>query len=239
MGLREYLLDSAVDFLFPPACPACGSPGSAPFACPDCRASLRRVREGEPDFEAARARLREGRVVDDCTVLWYFERDGPLQALLHLVKYSGRTSLGRLMGEELGGMAAVRAGQFDMLVPVPLHPVKLRERGYNQSLVIASGAAAQAGRPVCPEVLERTRYTASQTRLSPAGRAQNVAGAFRVPPASRSRLGGKRVLLVDDVLTTGSTLRECALALREAGVSGVQAAAVALAGGEAQPGAIS
>lgn len=231
MGIREFLVDPAVDFVFPPVCPACGLDVTdlRALACPSCLARLRRVKEGEADFNAARRRLCEDGVIDDCRTIWYFEREGPLQSLLHLLKYSGRMSLGRKLGEELGRVIADHDGRIDMLVPVPLHAVKLRERGFNQSMVIAEGVAATTGLPISPDVLRRVKFTATQTRLSIMERAANVAGAFRVPAAGRRALDGQRVLLVDDVLTTGATVRECALALREAGISGVKVATVALA----------
>jgi competence protein ComFC len=231
MGLREGLLYPIVDFLYPPTCPSCGSdaPGADLLLCPACRAALRKVSRGDTDFQVALSRLQEQGIVAGCTVVWYFEKGGPLQSLLHLAKYSSRLSLGRTMGEELGRAIARGAARPDLVIPVPLHPVKLRERGYNQSSLIAEGVMRTTGIPVASNHLRRIRYTLSQTHLTLEERMANVSGAFSVSRQILRGLNGRRVLLVDDVLTTGATLRACASVLREAGVGAVDVGTVALA----------
>jgi ComF family protein len=103
------------------------------------------------------------------------------------------------------------------LVPVPLAPVRERERGYNQSALLARALAAQWELPVWDHALERVRATRTQTRLTPDERRGNVSGAFRVPEAATTELRGAHLMLVDDVVTTGSTLAACAAALFGAG----------------------
>jgi ComF family protein len=231
MGLRDFLLDPIVDFLFPPTCPGCGADAhnAELLLCPVCRAALRRVDRRDQDFQIALSRLQDQGVVDGCTVVWYFEKEGPLQSLLHLVKYSSRLSLGRRMGEELGRKMASEHALPDVLIPVPLHPTRLRGRGYNQSCLIAEGVMRTTGVPVAGNHLRRVRHTSSQTHLSIEERAANVSGAFSVPLDRSKCLQGRRILLVDDVLTTGATLRACALVLRAAGAGSVDVGTVALA----------
>jgi ComF family protein len=103
------------------------------------------------------------------------------------------------------------------LVPVPLAQARMRERGFNQSELLAGAVARHLGVPVWTDVLDRVRHTASQTRLTPEDRLRNVSGAFRAATASRAKLRGAHVVLVDDVVTTASTLNACAAALYDGG----------------------
>jgi ComF family protein len=147
------------------------------------------------------------------------------------LKYGGRVSSGLALGRKLGEHLCERS-RLDILsgvVPVPLHRTKERERGFNQSEVIARGLAEVTGLPVCRENLRRTRFTVSQTRLSAAERHLNVGDAFEVPRQSRILTEGKRFLLVDDVITTGATTAAAASALISAGSLPPVACAVALA----------
>jgi ComF family protein len=109
----------------------------------------------------------------------------------------------------------------DVILPVPLHRRRLFSRRYNQSALLAQALGQVTGLPVLPDSLRRTRNTPSQGRLSPAARRRNVAGAFKAAPGAAERLGGRRVLLVDDVLTTGATVAACAQAIKQAGAAGV------------------
>ena len=115
----------------------------------------------------------------------------------------------------------------DALVPVPLHPKRLRERGYNQSLLLAQMIAEEWEIPLAPRLLVRTVHTPHQTRLSKTARMHNVARAFAVPPTSLEAVRGKRLLLVDDVITTGSTLLECARTLHQAGAKEIYSVTLA------------
>jgi ComF family protein len=219
MGVRDCVLDPVVDFLFPPTCPGCGADASGAqiLLCPVCLSALQAVNPGDPDFRIALSRLQADGAVEGCSVVWYFEKEGPLQSLLHLLKYSSRRSLGRKMGEELGRKVARAGRRPGLLIPVPLHPTRLRERGYNQSRLIAEGVGRVIGMPVAEDVLRRVRYTASQTHLSMEERGVNVSGAFSVPVNRSGLIAGRRILLIDDVLTTGATHRACAITLRDAG----------------------
>lgn len=153
--------------------------------------------------------------------------DETVQALLHLLKYRGKRSVGRRLGCLLGQVWASEdgMGDVDWIVPVPLHRSREKERGYNQSLVLATEIGRCLGVPIEQKMLVRTRRTASQTKLSVEERVENVSGAFRIPHAEK--IAGTRILLVDDVLTTGATLNACTEALIEAGAEGVYVVTVA------------
>lgn len=152
---------------------------------------------------------------------------GVLREVIHRFKYGRELWLAQPLGEFLAlGLADPRleAGGFDGLVPVPLHPVREREREFNQAEVLARGLSDHAGIPVL-KALERVRYTVTQTHFDRGRRMQNLRNAFRL--RQNADVHGKDLLLVDDVLTTGSTLDECARMLLEAGAQSVRALTVA------------
>lgn len=178
--------------ILPPQCPRCGRPLlRARPVCAGCFAQPPVYTRGFPAGVYA----------------------GALQEWLNALKFGGRVEL----AEPLGALLAARTGRLsvDAIVPVPLSPSRLAERGYNQSLLLAQAVADRLRAPCRPDWLERARTTMPQTRLTPAERRQNVRGAFRAPHPAR--LGGRSIGLVDDVLTTGSTLNAAALCLRAAG----------------------
>ncbi|ARM31573.1 ComF family protein [Prosthecochloris sp. HL-130-GSB] len=169
--------------------------------------------------------LRPGPV--ELSALYRFHRNDALQNVIHAMKYQGVYRAASWFGYQL----AVRFGEqlgaagIDVIVPVPLHALKTVERTYNQSTFIARALGRELGLQVMPGFLKRTRYTASQTGLSAAERHRNVEGAFSV----QSGYIPSHVLLVDDVLTTGSTVTEAMRTLMSAGVRHVSLAIVAVA----------
>jgi ComF family protein len=147
-------------------------------------------------------------------------------------KYRRRLDLGRPLGRLLAeGVPDDMLGQADLWAPVPLHPWRLCWRGFNQALVLGRGMSARGGPALIPDLLLRRRHTRPQVGLTAAQRAANVAGVFAVRPRLRSRVGGRAVLLVDDVFTTGATVNECARALKEAGAAHVMVITLVRAGG--------
>jgi ComF family protein len=202
-------------FIFPQHCPVCGKRLSSAreALCLECEFKLPRTgymnREDNPV-----SRLFWGRVpISMGTSLFRFEKGSAYQALLHDLKYGGNRGAGNFLGRLLGLEIrhTVYAG-CDIMIPVPLHPKRLRERGYNQSAVIAAGISEITGIPVIPDFLLRSGHRGSQTILSRFERFQNVSGSFSVRPGAPD-LSAKKVLLVDDVVTTGATLEACAMEL--------------------------
>jgi ComF family protein len=153
---------------------------------------------------------------------------GPLREAVHALKYHGRHGVAATLAALLAPAVAPFLQEGDLLVPVPLHPTRERARGYNQSAILASELQYLLPVEVATAALRRTRATADQTALSADQRAANVRGAFT---ARADAVSGRRIWLLDDVYTTGATLRASAQALRAAGAREVRGAVVAIASG--------
>jgi ComF family protein len=136
--------------------------------------------------------------------------------LLHNIKYRQREDLAIALGRQLGRELKAAKWEVDTILPVPLHPRKQRQRGYNQSELLCDGMGEAMGIPVWPNALQRLRHTESQTAKNTTERLLNVKDAFAVAPRFKETLRGRHLLLVDDVLTTGATLESCALTLLQA-----------------------
>ncbi len=196
-----------VAFIAEPLCDGCGAPFEY-AAAERCAACLARPR--------AFARARAAVLYDDGS------RDLILQ-----FKHADRTDLARLLSGWVSRAADELLAQADAVAPVPLHRSRLLARRYNQAAEIARPLARRHGLRFLPDSLVRSKRTESQAGKSGSGRRRNVAGAFAVPPRQRRWVEGRRILLIDDVLTTGATAEACARALLAAGASAVDLAVVA------------
>jgi ComF family protein len=192
-----------VEFLGPPLCARCGVPfevdAGADALCAACAAE-------PPPYLRARAVMRY---------------DDGSKGLVLAFKHADRTEGAPAFARWLARAGAEVLADADIIVPVPLHRWRLFRRRYNQAAVLAVALARETGTPVDVLAMVRRRLTRSQGRLSREGRRRNVQGAFAVPPAAQARLEGRRVLLVDDVLTTGATAEACARALLRGGAAAV------------------
>ncbi len=210
-----------LDLAMPPLCAGCGAEGEA--ICRDCRPGIGTRITLPPGTPLG---LADGPPDPLVQLEWCSPFAGTTRKALHALKYAGEQRL----AAPLGGAVAERwrrAGAGgDILVPVPVHARRRRERGYDQAALITAAAAGHLGLPWHP-ALVRTRATTAQYRLDRRHRAANVAEAFCVAPASKPAVRNRWVVLVDDVVTTGATLSESAHALLDAGAVAVSAIAVA------------
>ncbi|HEY0740125.1 MAG TPA: phosphoribosyltransferase family protein [Chryseosolibacter sp.] len=159
--------------------------------------------------------------------LFKFVKRGKVQHLLHALKYKNQPEIGVQLGRVYGAdlIAGKYKDQFDVIVPVPLHPSKRKKRGYNQSEEFGKGLSEVLEIPCTEKFLKRIKATSTQTRKSKLSRWENVSEVFEVQ--QEEELKGKRVLLVDDVVTTGATLEACGQKLLKAGCGDVSIACIA------------
>jgi ComF family protein len=192
-----------VSFLAPPWCDRLGIPfvyDPGPFVL-----SMEAIAD-PPAYDRARAAVRYDDVARD---------------LVHRLKYGDRIDLATSMGRWMAQAGRELLDDADALVPVPLHWRRLWGRRFNQAAALARAAAAEKGIPVLTAALKRRRATAQQVGLSRSARAVNVQGAFAVTPEGKAAICGKRLVLVDDVLTSGATIDACARVLLRAGAGNV------------------
>lgn len=210
-----------LDILLPRTCCGCREdlppPLSGPL-CGDCLLLLKPRRKAPANRGLAWLKAAEAA----------YAYRAPVPALLHAFKYEGRASVGAALGGWMAGLwpGRERLGACDALVPVPLHRARERARGFNQALILAKAVARSARTPVI-EALLRTRAGAAQARSPRAERAGKLRGAFRLKDGVR--VEGLRLVLIDDVLTSGETLEACARELLKAGAEEVRAFVLARA----------
>ncbi|MFI5308347.1 MAG: ComF family protein [Polyangiales bacterium] len=208
-----HALDATLRLLAPSRCPGCDLPLGAAAQevfCSACEPLLERASQQPPSLGAA-----------------VYVYAGPMADALRRLKYARRTELAAGLGTLLAVAARAYAGQVDRVMPLPLHRARLRERGFNQSALLARPVARALGLPLDVSSLRRLRLTRDQAGLARAERAENVLGAFVVLGKPRP----ERVLLIDDVRTTGATLASAASALLDRGFREVRTLALARAEG--------
>jgi ComF family protein len=206
---------AAAHALSPPACACCGArvSGTSVFCAP-CAQTV--VRAPSPDLPGGAAMSTPDA---EPAVVAFALFTGAVADVIRRFKYGDRPDLARPLGHLLRRAARGAGVRADVVIPVPLHPRRLAERGYNQAALLAGQVAAELAAPLEARALRRLRNTAQQARLARALRLENVAGAFRVrDPAS---VRGRAVVLIDDVATTGATLAACRDALLGAGAASV------------------
>jgi ComF family protein len=229
-ALLASMFRRALDVALPPLCPSCREPLAEGIGlCAPCWSKLSLIEPpfcprlgipfaydpgpgvlsmeaiaDPPAYQRARAAVRY---------------DDVARALIHAYKYGDRLDLAPLIGGWMARAGRELFAEADALVPVPLHWRRLWARRFNQSATLARAISAAAGLPVIDDALERVRPTAQQVGLSKSARAENVQGAFRVSADGKARVTGRRLILIDDVLTSGATSDTCARALLRAGAA--------------------
>jgi ComF family protein len=220
-------LNTLASFALPEVCICCETLllNGQQFVCPECSSKLHRIN----DNELLKQKLSDSRDIDYAVSLYEFIEDTDIQTIIHSFKYGHMKSIGKMFGRELGAAIGKMNVKFDYVIPVPLHRAKRRERTYNQSDYICYGISEVAGVPVIENCLKRIRYTKSQTKLKFAERQENVKDAFRMYDTYSQKVKGENIILADDLITTGSTIMECARILKTMGCGKILACSIALA----------
>lgn len=232
-----------IDTLFPPVCAACRAETASPHSlCPACWADTEFL-SGPGCWACGRpmpglASPEPGLLCDPCRAhppLWdrgaaVFAYAGAGRRLVLGLKHGDRLDMLPMLGPWMLRAGRRLAAEAELIVPVPMHWTRRLRRRFNQSAELARALATSAGKPraVAPGLLRRSRRTPSQDGRDRAARAANLAGAIRPARGAAARMAGRRVLVVDDVLTTGATLNTAAAACREAGAAGVDILVLAL-----------
>lgn len=224
--------------VLPPTCLACAEPTTdAGTLCPKCWREMRFItapccaRCGRPlgPLEGANGLcadcVEHPPVFDRARAVFLYKGTGP--GLIIAFKMNDRSYLAPRLAEWLHRAAAPLLADADLVAPVPMRRRRLFARRFNQSAILAQFVARRAGKAVAPDLLVCTRRTPPQVRLSGRERRRNLRGVFAVRRRRMAEVAGRRILLVDDVLTTGSTVSECARALRRAGAAAVDVATLA------------
>ncbi len=215
MKLQSSYLADFISLLFPQLCPACGEQlmANENIICIDCHYNLP-LTNFHLQADNIVAQQFWGKInLENAYALYYFTKGGKVQNLMHHFKYSGMGKIGNILGD-IAGSQLIQNQKFaaiDYIIPVPLHKSRLKERGYNQSTCFAEGLSTKLNAVVEENNLVRTRATETQTHKSRFSRFENMQEVFTVKDPER--LANKHILLVDDIITTGSTLEACAIPL--------------------------
>jgi ComF family protein len=219
-----------LDFFLPRLCYCCDNKlePEENSVCSVCSSKMKFADSGRISYEYNKDFRGKG-IVSGFSSLLVFEKDKEVQHLIHSLKYKKKFHAGIYLGEITGSALRTQISNWktDLIIPVPLHKLKEIERGFNQSCYIAKGISRMTGIECNKKVLKRKKNTLSQTQMNLIQREENIKDAFNVkqPEAVKDKI----ILLVDDVITTGSTINECGRVLLEAGAAEIYAVSAAVA----------
>jgi ComF family protein len=234
VGIGLNIWDAFNHLIAPKYCLICGEltysdPNSFDFLCSTCRDAMPAPPDSRELINRLSGSLRADDIALDYAVsLFTVSNDRDYMTLIHHLKYYNYRKIAYIFGLEIGKyLKNLNKTDFDLIVPIPIHSAKKRERGYNQSDLIAAGVADYLNIPYDLKVCKRVSYTQTQTRLSKNLRIDNVKGIFKIKDTNIVK--NKSILIVDDVYTTGSTINSLALELLESGANSVISATIASA----------
>lgn len=219
-----------LDFLLPRICSHCNSKLSLEeeCLCSRCFDELEFARQKyiQEEFDK---KFSQFNYVNDFYSLFLFQKESPIQSVLHSYKYQNRFLIGNFIGRILSAYAEekIESWEIDFIIPIPLHKVKKFERGFNQAQKIAATISNELNIPISKKTLNRNKFTKTQTKLKKHERIENLQSAFNVK--NSKLIADKNILLIDDVITTGSTINECAKVLKEKRANKIFALSVAIA----------
>ncbi len=220
---------SVFDFFIPRLCPACKNKllTDEQFVCYHCLHNINTATSTQLQNEFERKFLQD-KLISDFQSLFVFEKDKEFQSIIHELKYNGKFRLGIYLGKlvAINLKEIIRKWNADLIIPVPLHSLKRAERGYNQAYFIAIGIQKVLNIPISQSIITRVKFTESQTTLNILQRKENIKNAFVL---KGNKISGKKIIILDDVVTTGATTSECAQILLNANADKVFALSVAIA----------
>lgn len=220
-----------ISMIYPRYCRACknGLVKGEEIVCTHCLLSMPRTHFVKDKQNALYTKLALLTPIQYAFAYYHFKKGSKVQELMHEFKYKNQPEIGVKLGKVMGYELILHgySSEFDCIVPVPLHASRVRQRGYNQSEEFAMGLSAVLNIPVSRGFVKRSVKTETQTKKSKLNRWNNVHTVFEV--TSSEEISGKRVLLVDDVVTTGATLEACAAVLQRAGCTQLSVGCIAMA----------
>lgn len=228
--MKSEYANKIFDFFLPRICPSCNNKlnSSEEIVCDYCFSRLKLTPESliKTEYEN---KFAIKNFIKDFHPIFVFESGNEIQHLIHSLKYNKQFRIGIYLGEIIANQINQKFidWNIELIIPIPLHQLKKAERGYNQSEFIAKGLSERTKIPYSRKVIHRKKFTETQTHLSALERQQNVKDAFKV--VNKKLIEGKNILLVDDVITTGATISECAKVLLREGAKNIFATSVAIA----------
>ena len=221
---------SILDFFLPRTCVSCDNKltHEENSVCETCFAKIETADKTFLESEYKR-KFEEDKIIKDFLSLYIFDENSPIRDLLHGLKYDKKFKLGIFLGKILAANfdERIKTWNANFIIPVPLHKLKKAERGFNQSYYVAKGLVKNIDAKVKTDIIKRKRFTATQTKLNAEERKENMKDAFVIK--NKKIIEGKNIILLDDVITTGSTVSECARVLKQNGANNIFAISVGIA----------
>lgn len=209
--MKTKLLDNLLNLMFPNLCLVCGENliGNEQQICISCIYNIPKTNYHLKKDNPMDKKFWGKVPINACTAYFYFQKGSPYQKVIHSIKYRNNTEVGEILGKyaALDLLESVNFKNIDVIIPVPLHPQKFKSRGYNQSECIGKGLSTILEKPQNTTSLIRVKENTTQTKKNVFERYENTEGIFEL--AEKESLIGKHVLIIDDVLTTGSTIEAC------------------------------
>ena len=223
-------LKSLLDHILPRFCKGCQKKLTLfeKYICSSCYSTFE-IAKADRINDEFRRKFSSDLLITDFNSAFVFHNDSVIQKLIHSLKYEQNFLVGKFLGLKTCQVLRnkIQSWQADLIIPIPLHHLRKAERGFNQSMEIAKGVRSELGIKINNRVLRRNRFTKTQTKFSLEERKTNIDGAFSI--RNKQKIEGKNIILIDDVITTGATTKECAKMLVENGAAKVYALSVAIA----------
>lgn len=226
----SYKLNYILDFILPRFCESCikNLTNTEEIICSECIKNFEIASEERIKNEFNRKFLKD-KLISDFAAAFVFHDESEIQKLIHALKYDQKYLIGNFLGKNIASelQSKIKTWNADLIIPVPLHSLRKTDRGFNQAEEIAKGISKKLSIPHKSNIIKRNRYTETQTKLTLVERKKNIEDAFQLK--HKNKVKDKNIIIVDDVITTGATISECASLLLEAGAKNVYALSVAIA----------